>query len=134
MLVLKSLSTFLVSPTNLLQHHNQSFSEFDADRDYREAFNRRQGGHEAADDLPPYIIDDTTEAANYRGSHPGGYKVAKLNVDRVHTDAHSAAVHGKFDELERILALRRTTKNTAAQRREEIVPRVTLTTTPTALA
>jgi prolyl 4-hydroxylase len=79
------------------RHHNLGSESTDVKNQYRQAMEDGTGGHEAADTngLPPYLIPNSPEEANYRQQHPDPSIKAESHIET----AHTLAAGGKTDEL-----------------------------------
>jgi prolyl 4-hydroxylase len=87
-----------------IKHHNHDASgDFNSDvhQQYRDSVRSGMGGHEAVDrsnnGLPPYLIPNSPEEANYRQHHP------ETKPSKTVTTAHTLAKQGRANELIQLL-------------------------------
>uniref|UniRef100_A0A7S2A5Z6 Fe2OG dioxygenase domain-containing protein n=1 Tax=Trieres chinensis TaxID=1514140 RepID=A0A7S2A5Z6_TRICV len=70
------------------------------DEKYRRASSAGHGGHENLAELPPYVMDNTEEANNWRRSHPKGWEKTDASGFSTGTSwAHKAAIEGDINVI-----------------------------------
>ena len=90
-------------PTGHSLRHNMGLdADHDVDEAYRNSFERLQAGHENDNlhGLPPYLLDNTKEAEEYRQSHPDGFQKPKRTEFTTGSSlAHQAAQDGDLEAI-----------------------------------